>query len=177
MSSFTNLLITSTLSADQMRSVMPVAQKGQSALLYVGNFIRAIASGNQNAALTVDMGSVKASGTITVATTGPTNGQTMTLCGQTLTAKTSGAVASDGEFNISATAATVATGIAAAINAVVALQTICTATSALGVVTVTAISPGAMGNGLYAVNVNLSNTTVVSLAGGSNGTTTVLGNR
>lgn len=177
MASFTNLLINSTLSADQMRSVMPVAQKGQSALLNVGNFIRAIASGNQNAELTVDMGAVKATGTITIASTGPTNNQTMTLCGETLTAKTSGAVPADGEFNVSATPATVATNLAAAINAVVALQTVCTATAALGVVTVTAIAPGTMGNGLYAVNVDLSNTTVVSLTGGTNGTTTVLGNR
>lgn len=177
MSSYTNLLINSVLSADQMRSVMPVSQKGQSALLNVGNFIRAIASGNQNAELTVHMGAVKAAGTITVTSTGPTNSQTMTVCGQTLTAKTSGAVPADGEFNISATPATVATGIAAAINAVVALQSICTATAALGVVTVTAIDPGAMGNGLVQANVNLSNTTVVSFTGGSNGTATVLGNR
>jgi hypothetical protein len=109
---------------------------------------------------------VAASGTITSAGAATAN-QTMTVAGQTLTAKTSGAVPANGEFNLSATVGTQATNIAAAINAVVALSGIVTATAALGVVTVTSSVAGVIGNGLVMANVNLGNVTVVTFASGA----------
>jgi hypothetical protein len=108
------------------------------------------------------------SATATITSTGTaSNNETMLLCNQTLTAKTSGAVAANGEFNISATPTTQATNIAAAINAVAALSGVVTATSALGVVTVTAVTPGITGNGLQ-ISESLSNVTATAFSGGVN---------
>lgn len=112
-------------------------------------------------------GPVAAAGTVTFASTGPTNGQTMTILNATFTAETSGAVAASGQFNINASATVVAVNLAAAINATPATNKSVVATSALGVVTVTSLVPGTIGNGLQMVNGNLSNTTVVGFTGGT----------
>jgi phage tail sheath gpL-like len=66
----------------------------------------------------------------------------------TLTAKTSGADPTAGEFNISATAATQAASMVTAINTVSTLSGIVTASNVLGVITLTAVAPGTIGNGL-----------------------------
>ncbi len=133
------------------------------------NYVAQLSSGTQQGAkLDFNIGAVKASGTVTFASTGPTNGQTCTLFGVTFTAVTSGATGN--QFNINATPATVAANFAAAVNAATSLAGIVTATSALGVATVSAVVPGKIGNGLVMANVNLSNTTFVTLAAGSDGT-------
>ncbi len=140
----------------------------------LSNFIVSVMSGTElgpsgsapSIAISIQGQAVAASGTITSAGAA-TNNQTMTVCGQTLTAKTSGAVAANGEFNLSATVGTQATNIAAAINAVVALSGIVSASAALGVVTVTAGVKGIIGNGLIMANVDLANVTVVSFASGA----------
>jgi hypothetical protein len=110
-------------------------------------------------------GPVAATATIT-STGSAVNNETMLLCNQTLTAKTSGAVAASGEFNISGTVGTQAANIAAAINAVPALQKSVTALAALGVVTVTAIGPGTVGNGLQ-ISESLTNVTIAAFSGGT----------
>jgi hypothetical protein len=113
------------------------------------------------------------SATATITSTGTaSNNETMLLCNQTLTAKTSGAVAANGEFNISATPATQATNIAAAINAVAALSGVVTATSALGVVTVTAVAPGITGTACRSRN--LSQRDGSRFSGGVNATVVTL---
>lgn len=112
-------------------------------------------------------GSVQATATIT-STGAAVNNETMLLANVTLTAKTSGAVAANGEFDLSATPTTQAANIAAAINAVASLSGICQATSALGVVTVTAVQPGKSGNGLQ-ISESLTNVTVTAFTGGSDG--------
>lgn len=111
-------------------------------------------------------GPVAATATIT-STGAASNNETMLLCNQTLTAKTSGAVAANGEFNLSATVGTQAANIAAAINAVAALSGVVTATAALGVVTVTSVYPGIIGNGLQ-ISESLTNVTATAFAGGAN---------
>lgn len=106
--------------------------------------------------------------TATITSTGSaSNNETMLLCNQTLTAKTSGAVAANGEFNISGTVGTQAANIAAAINAVAALSGVVTATAALGVVTVTSVTPGIVGNGLQ-ISESLTNVTIAAFSGGVN---------
>lgn len=130
-------------------------------------FIPDIVDGSQVAYLKVSHSAVQATATIT-STGAAVDAETMLLANVTLTAKSSGAVAANGEFNVSATPATQATNIAAAINAVAGLSGICQATSALGVVTVTAVQPGKSGNGLQ-ISESLTNVSVTAFASGSDG--------
>lgn len=169
MSSFQRLVIESNGTKADFQSQCNMAMGGLDAVQSVVDYIAGLAGGQRiGAQLFWKVGAVKASGTITVSSTGPTNGQTCTIAGVTLTAKTTGA--GTNEFNINASATVVAANIAAAINASPDLLGIVKATSALGVVTVTAEVPGAIGNGLVIVNVNLSNAVFVTLASGSDGT-------
>jgi hypothetical protein len=117
-------------------------------------------------------GPIAATATIT-STGSATNAETMSLCNQTLTAKTSGAVAANGEFNISGTVGTQAANIAAAINAVAALSGVVTATAALGVVTVVSVAPGIVGNGLQ-ISESLTNVTCTQFTGGVNASVVTL---
>lgn len=104
--------------------------------------------------------------TATVTFTGdPSAGETMLLANVTLTARASGAIAN--EFNISAGNVTqTAANLAAAINASSNLTGIVSATSSLGVVTVTSLVAGNVGNGLQ-ISESLSNTTATAFASGS----------
>lgn len=122
-------------------------------------------------------GPICATATATFASTGPTNGETCTVANITFTAETSGATGN--QFNISATPATVAANFAAAINGSSDLKGIVTATSALGVVTLTSVVPGLIGNGIQFDAGNLANTTFVAFGGtnlvkGANATLTTL---
>lgn len=168
MSSLTRIVLTTPLTAVGFKSVCDLAPGQLPALNNLNNYLMSLGGGNQFGSLAIKSGAVQAAGTITVASTGPTNGQTCTICGVTFTAVTSGATGN--QFNINATAATVATNIAASVNASSSLTGIVTATSLLGVVTLTAVVPGLMGNGLVVANVNLSNTTMVTFAAGTDGT-------
>jgi len=169
MSSNQRILITSNGTTADFNAGCNLKMGGLDAGMNLAQYIAGVVSGtNLGALLAVNVGAVKASGTVTFASTGPTNGQTCTLFGVTFTAVTSGATGN--QFNISATPATVAANLASAINAATSLAGIVTATSLLGVVTVTAVVPGKIGNGLVMANVNLSNTTFSSLANGADGT-------
>lgn len=159
----------SSNSANDFKSVCDLSPGQLPALVNLVNYLASVPD-QQQALLTIDVGAVQATATITSTGTAANN-ETMRICNQVLTAKTSGAVAASGEFNISATPATQATNIAAAINAVVALSGLVSATSNAGVVTVTASSPGINGNGLECIDVNLANVAVTGFSGGSNGTT------
>lgn len=117
---------------------------------------------------TVQTGAMQATATLTSTGTA-SNNETASIANQTLTAKTSGAVPANGEFNISGTVATQAANIALAINSLPALAGIVTATSSLGVTTITAVVPGVGGNGIQASE-SLTNVTLAAFSGGSNGT-------
>ena len=166
------IIDTGSATANDFKSKCDLAPLGLPGLQSLENFIGSIP--NQNSSLLeVKVGAVQATATITSTGTAANN-QTMTLCKETLIAKTSSAVPASGEFDISATPATQATNIALAINSLPALAGIVTATSALGVVTVTAVVPGLIGNGLEAVDVDLANVTVVDFSGGTDGTSYTL---
>lgn len=169
MPSFQRLVIDSTGSAADFTSQCDLRPGGLDAVNNFANYIQGLAGGAEiGASLSFNVGAVKASGTVTFASTGPTAAQTCTVAGQTITAVASGAV--QNQFNVSATPATVAANFAAAINASTNLQNIVTASALGAVVTVSASTPGKMGNGMAMANVNLANTTIVSFAGGSDGT-------
>lgn len=136
------------------------------------NYLRRVQSSIMPATLGISSASqsdvtlVAATATIT-STGSAANNETMKLCNQTLTAKTSGAVAASGEFNISGTVGTQAASIALAINSVPALAGVVTAEAVAGVVTVTAVVPGVAGNGLECADVDLANVAVAGFSGGS----------
>lgn len=124
--------------------------------------------------VTEDIGATQATATFTVSSTGPTNGQVGTVVNQNLTAETSGADPTMGQFNISATPSVVATGIALAINSFPATNAIVSATSNGAVVTITARHAGNTGNGLEISAGNWSNVVATAFSGGASGTVVVL---
>ena len=115
-------------------------------------------------------GAVAAYGLITSTGTA-TNGDVMTVANVTLTAKTSGADPTMGEFDISGTVAIQAANIAFAINSDDDFAGIVTATSALGVVTVTSVAPGSIGNGIELDLGTMHNMSVTAFAHGADGHT------
>lgn len=138
------------------------------------NFLTSVSTGTElgpsgsapTIAISVEGQAVAAYGLLTVSAGGSSDAETCSVCGVTLTAKTSGAVPANGEFNISATAAVQATNMAATINAVAALSGIVTGSSALGVVTITAATKGLVGNGLQ-LSESLSNVAATAFAHGA----------
>jgi len=167
--SYQRLVINYNGTANDFKSECNLSMLGLAATNNFINYLGGLESGTQiGAALAFNVGAVLASGTVTFASTGPTNGQTCTIAGVTFTAVTSGATGN--QFNINSTPATVAANLASAINAATSLAGIVTATSLAGVTTISAVVPGLIGNGLVMANVNLSNTTIVSFANGADGT-------
>lgn len=164
------ILIDTDLSKAGFQSVCPMEAGPVEGLQALENYIVALEGGNQSADVEAKVGAIQATATVTMTGT-CTDAQTMKLCNQTLTAKASGAVPADGEFNVSATPNTQANNLVTAINAMPELQGLVTAArTGTGVVTITAVIPGVMGNGLECADVDLGNTTVVGFASGSDGT-------
>jgi len=166
--SLQRLIINSDLSAAGFKSVCDLAPGQLPALNNFIAYLAGVSGGNYMGLLSFQVGAVEAAGTLTVATGGSTNNQTCSIGNVTLTAKTSSVV--DNEFSISATAATQAAAMAAAINASTTLKGIVTATALLGVVTITSVVPGLAGNGLQLSAGNLSNVTLGAMASGLDGT-------
>jgi hypothetical protein len=112
---------------------------------------------------------VRASGTITITHAQLDANDTVTICGITITAKASGATGA--QFNIGANATADAAALAACINALATLNIYVSATSALGVVTVTANQAGVVGN-LFAMATSDGTAyglSAAALAGGAGG--------
>lgn len=159
-------------SADDFKSVCNLAPGQLPAANNFANYIAGLAGGlGQGLApttLAFKVGAVQAAGTLTVATGGSTAGQACTILNTTFTGRASNPAAN--EFVVSATAATQAANMAAAINASADLAGKVTASALLGVVTITCVVPGLMGNGLQLSAGNLGNTTAGAFAGGTDGT-------
>lgn len=168
---------TSAATFDARCKLVP-GRSGQS-LTNIGNYFEAIGGGPYAGSCLVSSGAVMAQGKVTITSTGPTDGETMTVGNVTITAKTSGAVPAEGEFDINASATIVATGMALAINSVPELAGVVTASSLAGVVTITAAVPGAIGNGIdlteAMTNVAITNA-MGSLTAGTDGTQTTVSN-
>lgn len=120
----------------------------------------------------VQYGGAYAAGTITIATQ-PTNGQTITVNGVTITFKTAGAIAGNNEVLIGASASATATNLAALFTAspTFALSGVFTATVNAAVVTLTNKMKGVAGNALaMATGTAGAAVTFVAFAGGADGT-------
>ncbi len=133
-----------------------------------GAYLHAIAGAVYSGAAVETTGAVQAYGLITSTGTA-TAGDTMTVANVTLTAETSGADYTMGQFDISGTVATQATNIARAINSTASFDGIVTATHALGVVTVTSVAPGNTGNGFELDLGTMHNMSVTAFAHGDDG--------
>jgi hypothetical protein len=142
----------------------------------VSDLFRRAAGGWEPATVRSEIGAAKAVATLTF-TDNPTADETFILCGVTFTGRASGAVAD--EWNITtggsaaADAAANAASVVATVNANTTVAACVIATSTLGVVTFTAIDPGAAGNG-FVLTESLTNATRVQFASGSNGTEVTL---
>lgn len=166
--SLQRLIINSDLTALGFKSVCDLTPGQLVAANNFENYIAGLTGGNYMALLSFAIGAVQATATFTVAAGGSANGQIGTLLNTNLTAVTAGAVPASGQFNISATPATQAASMVLAINAVLGTKVL--ATNLLGVVTVTALVPGVMGNGFQISAGNLANVTAGAWANGSDGT-------
>jgi phage tail sheath gpL-like len=167
MASFQRIVIECPESADQFKSICPLAVGGRDAASNLAKYIDAVPAGVYGANIKAKVGAVKAAATLTVSGAGSSNGETMVLCNVTLTAVTSGATGP--QFNISATPATQAANMVTCINAQASLAGMVSASSALGVVTITAEVPGLIGNALQ-LSEGLTNVALSAFAGGTDGT-------
>lgn len=170
--SFVNILMSVPDSATTMKNILqleasPINQVDDENLdKLIGDMI----DGSQLSYTKISTGSVQASGTGTF-TGAATAAQTMTIAGVTFTASAT-PTESANQYLVSATVSLEAASLARSINASANSSSLVFASATAGVVTITAVQPGATGNFVPTVNVNTSNFSFAQalLAGGSNGT-------
>lgn len=152
----------------------PVAGKEPESLQRISSYFAGIAGGPFSGRCTMLVGTAAASATATFTATGPISGETMSLLNITITART---VVTDPltEFVRSDTPSVDATNLANLINTSANWNTRLSASANAGVVTITALVPGASGNG-YQISEAMTNTTVTQFSSGSDGTQTVVYN-
>jgi phage tail sheath gpL-like len=152
-----------------LAKTLPINTDGHRSFVNLSSYFAAIAGAVYSGKAHEVTGAVQATATMT--STGiATDSETASVANVTLTAKTSGADYTAGEFDISATVADQAANIAKAINMTSDFAGIVTATSALGVTTITAVAPGTAGNGLQ-ISESLTNVTATAFSGGVDGHT------
>lgn len=131
------------------------------------DWLRGFAKGTRRGNILVKVGAVRAAGTVTF-TGRPVADETLTIANVTFTAKDSGATGD--QFDTSAgSVTTTAANLVVAVNASTNLTGKVVASSALGVVTLTAVVPGLQGNGLDLTE-SMTNTTKSAFASGTDGT-------
>lgn len=164
-----------SLSAQDIVDYMQITANNQrGSVRRASEMVSSVGQGHRLGEVEIVEGPVKATGTITF-TDQPVNGENIEFLDGLIKAVTSSA--DDDEFTIvsggtaAADAAGNAAAVAALINAHPAWSLVCTATSALGVVTITASVPGLVGNGLRLQEdaSGVTNCTVVGFADGTNG--------
>ena len=145
-------------STNAQRDLIAEAGLQELAGLKLKDYFKMITSGIRPGTVQTKVNAVKATGTITLSSHVNTN--TVTINGVVLTCGTDYSGADD---------TAKATSLAAAINANTTLDGMVVATSALGVVTLTALVPGELGNAVtLAISANGS-VSAARMAGGTNG--------
>ena len=170
--SFVRILMAVPDSAETMTNILqlkahPINQVDDENLdKMIGDMI----DGSQLSYTKISTGSLQASGTGTF-TGAAVAGETMTIAGVTFTASATPNEAAN-EYLVSATVALEAASLARSINASTTASPNVQASSALGVVTITAVNPGTASNFIPTVDVDTSNFTFAQalLTGGTNGT-------
>lgn len=135
--------------------------------LKLRNAIRYFTSGFKRAKFTIGTVAVQATGTVTLASF--VQNDTVTINGVVMTGKTSPATEAEFACGVSDTAD--AAALAAKINAHSSLSLIVSATSALGVVTLTTLKPGLLGNSVTTAISAHGSVAAARLASGTDGTT------
>lgn len=130
----------------------------------LSSFFGALAQGSYASNLKMAYNCVAAQATITVGGTG-TNGDTLTLLGIVITMETSGASPASNQINIGGSVTAVANQIVGLINGTTALSPnswagMCSASNVAGVITLTCLIPGVIGNVLLATTVSSTALTV-----------------
>lgn len=177
--SLSRFLLNSTRrSATDLDDILrPDAGDDRASVRRIADYFRRMAGNAEAGMLTVNLGDTAAAATLTF-TNDPSADETFTLCNVVLTAKASGASGEE-EWNITsggtnaADAAGNAASVAALINGHSVLSLFLSAVSVLGVVTITCLSPGKVGNGLQ-ISDTLTNATSAAFSGGAEGAQTVL---
>ena len=145
----------------------------------IAEFFQSIGIGLRGFNGYVSAGGVQAYDAVTFSSIANTN--TVTINGVVFTAKTSGTQSGVQQFSIGTSDTQAATNLAARINNTDGVGAppakvfgVVTASSALGVVTITAVEPGAVGN-LYTLAISANGSvTGANFAGGTDGTITYL---
>lgn len=133
----------------------------------LANYMGALAGDPYRGSMRMITGAVAAVGLITF-TGRPVADETLSVLNVTLTAKDSGGNGTT-QFNTAVSNTTTAASLAACINANTTLNKQVIATSSLGVVTITSLIPGTIGNGLQ-LSENMTTTAATAFASGVNGT-------
>lgn len=144
--------------------------------LFLSRVFKDLASGTENGSFTLQSSAnapVNASGTVTLTNASIAAGNTVTVAGVVFTAETSGATGA--QFNIGGTATITASNMVAAINSDTSINKLVLASSNAGVVTITSLVPGAIGNFLTLATSNSTGfgLSAATLASGSGGSETV----
>lgn len=150
----------------QFQDRLQMGSEPKIAAVSIGNYFQAMAGGVRLGTVSALVGAVQATGAVTF--TGlPSNNETMSVCGVTLTAVSG--TPTGNQFQIGADATATATNLRNLINSQSTLNKIVVATSNAGVVTLTCLVPGVIGNGLQ-LSESLSNATITAFASGAEGT-------
>lgn len=152
--------------ADAQRDLIAETGNTPFAGLKLKDYFKMFTSGIRPAVIQCKVNAAKASGTITFSSIAAAD--VVTINGVAFTAKTSGAVGLT-EFNIGADDTAAAANAAAVFNLHTTLDGMVVATSALGVVTITALVPGELGNGITTVISAHGTAGGARLTGGTNG--------
>lgn len=131
------------------------------------NYVNRVVSGVNGATLQTKINAVKATGTITLSSHVATD--TVTVNGITFTCVASGATGN--QYNVGADDTATAVELAAAINANTTLDGMVSASASSGVVTLTALVPGELGNAVTLAISAHGSVSAARMAGGTNGDT------
>lgn len=166
----TRIVLSDTLTAAQFVDKTRLFALERPATVGLATHIHSIAAGVNSGLITVQVGATQATATVTF-TGAPTADETLSVANVVLTAKASGATGP--EFNIGGSTTITATNLTACINSLPALSGIVTATSELGVVTITSVVPGKVGSAIQ-LSEALSNTTAAGFSASVDGSQFVL---
>lgn len=162
-----NIKITCDLSEADAKSKL-YHQDGRLCMNKLADYLVSCAGGLHTASIELALAASVASGTVTLASVNVSD--TVTVDGVVFTAVASGATGN--QFNQGGTDTADAASLVTAINANTTLDGIVLASNVAGVVTITALEPGELGNSVSLASSNGTRLAVsgAALAGGTNGT-------